>query len=149
MTTVGEPIEPEVWRWYYTEVGKGAAAITDTWWQTENGGFLGSTLPALEPMKPGSCGPGVLGIYPVIYDENGAEVPQGSGKAGQHLHPQPLARHIPDGLGRPGAVPVHLLPQVQHEPGQHRLARLAVLHQRRRGPVRRRVLSGSWAGSTT
>src|SRR5271165_7587893 len=82
MTTVGEPIEPEVWRWYYTEVGKGQAAITDTWWQTENGGFLGSTLPALEPMKPGSCGPGVLGIYPVIYDENGDEVPQGSGKAG-------------------------------------------------------------------
>jgi acetyl-CoA synthetase len=82
MTTVGEPIEPEVWRWYYAEVGKGTAAITDTWWQTENGGFLGSTLPALQPMKPGSCGPGVLGIYPVIYDENGDEVPQGSGKAG-------------------------------------------------------------------
>jgi acetyl-CoA synthetase len=80
MTTVGEPIEPEVWRWYYTEVGKGEAAITDTWWQTENGGFLGSTLPALEPMKPGSCGPGVLGIYPVVYDDNGDEVPQG--KAG-------------------------------------------------------------------
>ena len=82
MTTVGEPIEPEVWRWYYTEVGKGEAAITDTWWQTENGGFLGSTLPALQPMKPGSCGPGVLGIYPVIYDEEGNEMPQGSGKAG-------------------------------------------------------------------
>jgi len=82
MTTVGEPIEPEVWRWYYNEVGKGEAAITDTWWQTENGGFLGSTLPALQPMKPGSCGPGVLGIYPVIYDENGDEVPAGSGKAG-------------------------------------------------------------------
>jgi acetyl-CoA synthetase len=82
MTTVGEPIEPEVWRWYHSEVGKGQAAIVDTWWQTENGGFLGSTLPALEPMKPGSCGPGVLGIYPVIYDEDGNEVPKGSGKAG-------------------------------------------------------------------
>jgi acetyl-CoA synthetase len=82
MTTVGEPIEPEVWRWYHSEVGKGEAAITDTWWQTENGGFLGSTLPALEPMKPGSCGPGVLGIYPIIYDEDGNEVPRGSGKAG-------------------------------------------------------------------
>jgi acetyl-CoA synthetase len=82
MTTVGEPIEPEVWRWYHSEVGKGQAAITDTWWQTENGGFLGSTLPGLQPMKPGSCGPGVLGIYPVIYDEDGDEVPKGSGKAG-------------------------------------------------------------------
>ncbi len=80
MTTVGEPIEPEVWRWYHSEVGKGKAVIVDTWWQTENGGFLGSTLPALEPMKPGSCGPGVLGIYPVIYDEDGNEVPKG--KAG-------------------------------------------------------------------
>jgi acetyl-CoA synthetase len=82
MTTVGEPIEPDVWRWYYEVVGKGEAAIVDTWWQTENGGFLGSTLPALEPMKPGSCGPGVLGIYPVIYDEDGNVVEAGSGRAG-------------------------------------------------------------------
>jgi acyl-coenzyme A synthetase/AMP-(fatty) acid ligase len=82
MTTVGEPIEPDVWRWYHSFVGKGEAAITDTWWQTENGGFLGSTLPGLQPMKPGSCGPGVLGIYPVIYDENGEVVEKGSGKAG-------------------------------------------------------------------
>src|SRR5919204_517476 len=82
MTTVGEPIEPEVWRWYHQVVGKGEAAIVDTWWQTENGGFLGSTLPGLQPMKPGSCGPGVLGIYPVIYDEEGKEVEAGGGRAG-------------------------------------------------------------------
>src|SRR5205807_8313383 len=82
MTTVGEPIEPDVWRWYQQVVGKGEAVIVDTWWQTENGGFLGSTLPALQPMKPGSCGPGVLGIYPVVYDENGQVVEAGSGKAG-------------------------------------------------------------------
>ena len=82
MTTVGEPIEPEVWKWYHEVVGRGEAVIVDTWWQTENGGFLGSTLPALQPMKPGSCGPGVLGIYPAIYDEDGNEVEAGSGKAG-------------------------------------------------------------------
>ncbi len=82
MTTVGEPIEPEVWRWYYNVVGKGEAVIVDTWWQTENGGFLCSTLPALRPMKPGSCGPGVLGIYPVIYDEKGNVVEAGSRRAG-------------------------------------------------------------------
>ena len=82
MTTVGEPIEPEVWRWYQSMVGKGEAVIVDTWWQTENGGFLGSTLPALQPMKPGSCGPGVLGIYPQILDEEGKPVPKGSAKAG-------------------------------------------------------------------
>jgi acetyl-CoA synthetase len=82
MTTVGEPIEPDVWRWYHDTVGKGEAVIVDTWWQTENGGFLGSTLPALQPMKPGSCGPGVLGIYPVIYDEERKVVEAGSGRAG-------------------------------------------------------------------
>jgi acetyl-CoA synthetase len=82
MTTVGEPIEPEAWRWYYHEVGKGEAVIVDTWWQTENGGFLCSTVPAIDPMKPGSAGPGVPGIYPIIYDENSKEVPAGSGRAG-------------------------------------------------------------------
>ncbi len=82
MTTVGEPIEPDVWRWYHSVVGKGEAVIVDTWWQTENGGFLGSTLPALQNMKPGSCGPGVLGIFPQILDEKGNPVPPGSGKAG-------------------------------------------------------------------
>jgi acetyl-CoA synthetase len=80
MTTVGEPIEPEVWRWYHEVVGKGQAVIVDTWWQTETGGFLGSSLPALKPMKPGSCGPAVIGIFPVILDEDGQEVPDG--KAG-------------------------------------------------------------------
>ena len=82
MTTVGEPIEPEVWRWYYNSVGKGEAVIVDTWWQTENGGFLCSTKPAIDAMKPGSAGPGVPGIYPIIYDENKQEMPAGSGKAG-------------------------------------------------------------------
>jgi acetyl-CoA synthetase len=82
MTTVGEPIEPEVWRWYHQTVGKGEAVVVDTWWQTETGGFMGSTLPALQPMKPGSCGPAVLGIYPVIYDEDGRTIEPGSGRAG-------------------------------------------------------------------
>ncbi|MCL4477770.1 MAG: acetate--CoA ligase [Deltaproteobacteria bacterium] len=82
MTTVGEPIEPDVWRWYYYEVGKKEAAIVDTWWQTENGGFLCSTIPAIKPMKPGSAGPGMPGIYPVIYDENAKEIEKGSGRAG-------------------------------------------------------------------
>lgn len=82
MTTVGEPIEPEAWRWYYETVGKREAVIVDTWWQTETGGFLCSTIPALDPMKPGSAGPGMPGIYPEILDENGARVPKGSGRAG-------------------------------------------------------------------
>ena len=82
MTTVGEPIEPEVWRWYYNEVGKKEAVIVDTWWQTETGGFLCSTVPAIDNMKPGSAGPGVPGIYPEILDDNGEPLPRGSNKAG-------------------------------------------------------------------
>ena len=82
MTTVGEPIEPEVWKWYYDVVGKGEAVIVDTWWQTETGGFLCSTMPATQPMKPGSTGPAVPGIHPVIYDEDGNEIEAGAGKAG-------------------------------------------------------------------
>ncbi len=82
MTTVGEPIEPDVWRWYYHTVGKDEAVIVDTWWQTENGGFLCTTTPAVHQMKPGSAGPGAPGIHPVILDEDGEEVPAGSGKAG-------------------------------------------------------------------
>jgi acetyl-CoA synthetase len=82
MTTVGEPIEPEVWLWYHQVVGKGQAVIVDTWWQTETGGFLCSTMPGLQPMKPGSAGPAMPGIHPVIYDETGNAIPAGSGKAG-------------------------------------------------------------------
>ncbi len=82
MTTVGEPIEPEVWKWYHKEVGKGEAIIVDTWWQTETGGFLCSTMPAITPMKPGSAGPALPGIHPVIYDEEGEILEAGCGKAG-------------------------------------------------------------------
>ncbi|HTR11379.1 MAG TPA: acetate--CoA ligase [Paraburkholderia sp.] len=82
MTTVGEPIEPEVWKWYHSVVGKGEAVIVDTWWLTETGGFLCSTVPALHKMKPGSTGPGIPGIHPVIFGDNGNELPRGSNKAG-------------------------------------------------------------------
>jgi acetyl-CoA synthetase len=91
MTTVGEPIEPDVWKWYYDVVGKREAVIVDTWWQTETGGFLCTTLPALDPMKPGSAGPAVPGIHPIILDDEGHEVPKGSGRAGNICiqHPWP------------------------------------------------------------
>jgi acetyl-CoA synthetase len=82
MTTVGEPIEPEVWKWYYKVIGKGKAVIVDTWWQTETGGFLCTTLPGIGAMKPGSAGPGAPGIHPFILDENGNEIPAGAKKAG-------------------------------------------------------------------
>jgi len=74
MTTVGEPIEPAVWKWYESAVGKGEAIIVDTYWQTETGGFLCSTVPGIKPMKPGSAGPGVPGIHPFILDDEGKEI---------------------------------------------------------------------------
>ena len=55
-----------------------AAVIVDTYWQTETGGFIGTTLPALQPMKPGSCGPGALGIQPVVLNDDGNQVEPGS-----------------------------------------------------------------------
>ncbi len=82
MVTVGEPIEPDVWRWYYNVVGKREAAVVDTWWQTETGGHVVSTIPALKAMKPGSAGPGLPGIHPVILDDDGNEVAAGSGEGG-------------------------------------------------------------------
>ena len=82
MCTVGEPIEPEVWKWYYEKVGKNQAAIVDTYWQTENGGFLCSSVPGIEPMKPGSAGKTVPGLHAVVYDDTGREMEPGEGKAG-------------------------------------------------------------------
>ncbi|GIS69082.1 MAG: acetyl-coenzyme A synthetase [Chloroflexota bacterium] len=78
MTTVGEPIEPEVWRWYYEYIGKAEAVIVDTYWQTETGGFIGTTLPALQPMKPGSCGPRSIGNGTVVLNDDGNPVKAGS-----------------------------------------------------------------------
>ena len=140
MTTVGEPIEPEVWRWYYEAVGKREAAIVDTWWQTENGGFLGSTLPALQPMKPGSCGPGVLGIYPVILDEDGVAVEAGSGKAGNICIRNPWPGIFQTIWGQPERFVDIYYAEVLPEPGEHGLARLAVLRRRRRRAGRGRLL---------
>src|SRR5690606_9022145 len=80
--TVGEPIEPDVWRWYHQVVGRGEAAVVDTWWQTETGGFLITTAPSPHPMKPGSAGPGVLGVGPVLLDQAGNEIAPGSRQAG-------------------------------------------------------------------
>src|SRR6202040_3414536 len=72
--TVGEPINPEAWLWYYNVVGEGRAPIGDTWWQTETGGILISPLPGATPLKPGSATRPLPGIKPVIVDSNGREL---------------------------------------------------------------------------
>ena len=75
--TVGEPINPEVWKWYYKIIGKEKCPIVDTWWQTETGGMMISSLPGLEtiPLKPGSATLPVPGIDIAVVDEFGVEVP--------------------------------------------------------------------------
>ncbi|KER06559.1 Acetyl-coenzyme A synthetase protein [Marine Group I thaumarchaeote SCGC AAA799-E16] len=74
--TVGEPINPEVWKWYYKIIGKEKCPIIDTWWQTETGGMLISSLPGLEtvPLKPGSGTRPIPGVNITVVDENGDDV---------------------------------------------------------------------------
>jgi len=75
--TVGEPINPEVWRWYFKTIGKSKCPIVDTWWQTETGGMILSPLPGLEtiPLKPGSATRPIPGTDVAVVDEQGNELP--------------------------------------------------------------------------
>jgi len=77
--TVGEPINPEAWMWYYKHVGKDRCPIVDTFWQTETGGHMISPLPGATPLVPGSCTLPLPGIEAAIVDETGHEVPNGQG----------------------------------------------------------------------
>jgi len=72
--SVGEPINPEAWRWYYHYVGRDWCPIMDTWWQTETGGHMLTPLPAVAPIKPGSCSFPFFGVDPVILDDVGEPV---------------------------------------------------------------------------
>ena len=76
--TVGEPINPEAWMWYYNTVGQGRCPIVDTWWQTETGGHMITPLP-VTPLKPGSCTLPLPGIMADIVDETGLSVGRGKG----------------------------------------------------------------------
>ena len=78
--TVGEPINPEAWEWYYRAVGEGRCPIVDTWWQTETGAAMISPLAGSTPQKPGSVGKPFFGVQPAILDEEGNEIEgEGSG----------------------------------------------------------------------
>ena len=77
--TVGEPINPEAWMWYYKTVGKERCPIVDTWWQTETGSHMITPLPGVHALKPGSCTQPLPGIMAAIVDETGHEVEKGKG----------------------------------------------------------------------
>jgi acetyl-CoA synthetase len=76
--TVGEPINPDVWLWYYDHVGEQGCPIVDTWWQTETGGILITPIPGATPLKPGSATRPFFGVEPVIVDNDGKRV-EGAG----------------------------------------------------------------------
>ena len=72
--SVGEPINPEAWHWYYENVGQGRCPIVDTWWQTETGSILITPLPGATDLKPGSATRPFFGVQPVLLDEQGKEI---------------------------------------------------------------------------
>ncbi|APV51829.1 acetate--CoA ligase [Betaproteobacteria bacterium GR16-43] len=77
--SVGEPINPEAWRWYYETVGGSRCPIVDTWWQTETGGHMITPLPGVHALKPGSCQAPLPGVIADIVDETGHSVENGKG----------------------------------------------------------------------
>jgi len=77
--SVGEPINPEAWMWYYTVVGKSRCPVVDTWWQTETGSHMIAPIPGTVSLKPGSCTLPLPGIMAAIVDEAGHDVPDGKG----------------------------------------------------------------------
>lgn len=79
--TVGEPINPEAWQWYYNVVGDGRCPIVDTWWQTETGGHLLTPLPGATPLKPGSATRPFFGVKPGIIDTETNQLIEGNGEA--------------------------------------------------------------------
>ena len=77
--SVGEPINPEAWTWYHEHIGRGRCPIVDTWWQTETGMIMISTLPGIDFMKPGSAGPPVPGVQATVYNRDKEEIKTGGG----------------------------------------------------------------------
>jgi acetyl-CoA synthetase len=72
--SVGEPINPEAWEWYYNVIGKGQCPIVDTWWQTETGGHMITPMPGATPLKPGSATLPFFGVEPCLVDDKGNEL---------------------------------------------------------------------------
>lgn len=77
--SVGEPINPQTWMWYYAVIGKSRCPIVDTWWQTETGGIMIASIPGAVPSKPGSASKPFFGIVPDIVNQNGQPVSEGNG----------------------------------------------------------------------
>ena len=110
--TVGEPINPEAWRWYFEEVGKKNCVVVDTFWQTETGGHMVTNLPGCTPMKPGAASFPMFGVKPAVVDPTSGVPLEGNGLEGVLCFSQPwpgIARSIwgapRDASRTPGASP--------------------------------------------
>jgi acetyl-CoA synthetase len=125
--SVGEPINPEAWEWYYHVVGEARAPIVDTWWQTETGGILITPLPGATKLKPGSA---TRPFFGVARDRRCRRQGAGRRDLGQSLHRQVMAGPDAHGLWRPQALRTDLFLDLQEQ----------VLHRRRLPPRRRRLL---------
>ena len=95
--TVGEPINPEAWNWYYRVVGDERCPIVDTWWQTETGGILITPLPGATPLKPGSATRPFFGVKPLIVDNDGKRA--GHRKRTKAICASPISWPGPDAHG--------------------------------------------------
>jgi len=80
--SVGEPINPEAWRWYHKNIGREKCPIVDTWWQTETGGILITPLPGCTPLKPGSATFPFFGVKPIVIESETGKVLEGNGVTG-------------------------------------------------------------------
>ena len=80
--SVGEPINPEAWRWYHKNIGRGKCPVVDTWWQTETGGILITPLPGCTPLKPGSATFPFFGVKPIVIESETGKVKEGNGVVG-------------------------------------------------------------------
>ena len=135
--TVGEPINPEAWMWYYEKVGGKRCPIVDTWWQTETGAHMIAPMPGATPMKPGSATLPFFGVDAAVVDDEGQR--SRAERRRQAGHPPSVALHAAHHLRRRDALPQDLL---ERDPGR------ATSPATARGATRT-AISGSSAASTT
>ena len=110
--TVGEPINPEAWMWYYNTVGQARCPIVDTWWQTETGCHMIAPLPGAVPIKPGSCTLPIPGIQVAVVDETGHEV--GTQHGGSLVITKPFPSQIRTIWGDPERFRKNYFPEEMH-----------------------------------
>ncbi|MBK9160397.1 MAG: acetate--CoA ligase [Nitrosomonadales bacterium] len=110
--TVGEPINPEAWMWYYETVGQNRCPIVDTWWQTETGCHMIAPVPGALPIKPGSCTLPIPGIEVAVVDETGTDVEQGHG--GSLVIKKPFPSQIRTIWGDPDRFRKNYFPEELH-----------------------------------